>query len=278
MKTFVLGVGAQKSGTTWLRDYLAKQPNADFGALQEYHIWDIATLPPPNIHADRLLAKVRTQIDGGLPAIKDSRALMRLNFIANPESYFDYFTTLLGKPGIDLTGDITPSYSRLPSEVLRRIFDGFAARAVQVRPIFLMRDPVYRLRSAVRMRLRKTDMPASPDAELDMMNELHLGRLDLARSNYHDTVMALDAAFGPKQVFYAFYEEFFAESSIQRLRRFLNLDLSPPELDVRKNASKPIAELSEPDYTRLASGYGGIHAFCAKRFDVDISGIWHYRG
>lgn len=39
-KTFLLGVGAQKSGTTWLYKYLSDNSNVSFGPLKEYHIWD----------------------------------------------------------------------------------------------------------------------------------------------------------------------------------------------------------------------------------------------
>jgi hypothetical protein len=31
---FLLGVGAQKSGTSWLHDYLAQSPQADFGFVK----------------------------------------------------------------------------------------------------------------------------------------------------------------------------------------------------------------------------------------------------
>ena len=39
-KTFVLGLGAQKSGSTWLHSYLNHFSFSDFGPVKEYHIWD----------------------------------------------------------------------------------------------------------------------------------------------------------------------------------------------------------------------------------------------
>ena len=41
---FVLNVGAQKSGTSWLRQTLLKLKFANLGFMKEYHIWD-QTLP-----------------------------------------------------------------------------------------------------------------------------------------------------------------------------------------------------------------------------------------
>ena len=43
-KTFLLGVGAQKAGTSWLHDQLNRRHDADFGFLKEYHIFDALEL------------------------------------------------------------------------------------------------------------------------------------------------------------------------------------------------------------------------------------------
>ena len=40
-KTFVLGVGAQKAGTSWLHHQLASRADTDFGFLKEYHVFDV---------------------------------------------------------------------------------------------------------------------------------------------------------------------------------------------------------------------------------------------
>lgn len=40
MKTFLLGVGCQKDGTTWVHDYLSTHRKVDMGFEKEYHIID----------------------------------------------------------------------------------------------------------------------------------------------------------------------------------------------------------------------------------------------
>ena len=35
-RTFLLGVGAQKAGTTWLHSYAASSPNTNMGDMKEY--------------------------------------------------------------------------------------------------------------------------------------------------------------------------------------------------------------------------------------------------
>ena len=39
-KIFILGVGAQKAGTTWLHRQLIKSANFNFGHRKEYHVFD----------------------------------------------------------------------------------------------------------------------------------------------------------------------------------------------------------------------------------------------
>ena len=45
VRTFVLGVGAQKAGTTWLHSYIASNATAHMGFTKEYHIWDAVHSP-----------------------------------------------------------------------------------------------------------------------------------------------------------------------------------------------------------------------------------------
>ena len=39
-KIFILGVGAQKAGTTWLHSQLSTNNSIDFGFRKEYHVFD----------------------------------------------------------------------------------------------------------------------------------------------------------------------------------------------------------------------------------------------
>jgi len=43
-KTFLLGVGAQRSGTRWIYSYLRNSPGAAFGSGKEWHVWDALTI------------------------------------------------------------------------------------------------------------------------------------------------------------------------------------------------------------------------------------------
>ena len=141
--TFLLGVGAQKAGTSWLHDQLQRRNDVDFGFLKEYHVFDALEL--------ERFASFRPK----RPSPLKWRTWRRARFIANPERYFDYFASRLKPDRIRLTGDITPSYAGLSTESYRRIEQAFAQRGVQTRAVFIMRDPVERFLSQQRMQLRK---------------------------------------------------------------------------------------------------------------------------
>ena len=166
---FLLGVGAQKAGTSWLHKQLHSRPDADFGCLKEYHVHDARTIPALARfrRVDIRAKEPRTWIQ--------PRTLMRQWFINNPKRYTDYFTWLLRRPRfrsgpIRLTGDITPSYALLSAETLGEIKTNFEQRGIPVKPVFLMRDPLERLISSQRMKLRKQGL-RDPAAEIESLRQ-----------------------------------------------------------------------------------------------------------
>lgn len=158
---FLLGVGAQKAGTSWLHQQLHSRPDADFGVLKEYHVHDARTVP-------ELARFRRLNVAIGRPGSWiQPRSWLRQWFIRKPQRYVDYFTWLLQRPRlrsgpVRLTGDITPSYALLSAATLGEIRDAFTQRGIPVRPVFLMRDPIERLISSQRMKLRKQGCGVPP--------------------------------------------------------------------------------------------------------------------
>ena len=151
---FLLGVGAQKAGTSWLHQQLNSRPDADFGCLKEYHVHDARTIA--ELKRFRQLQhkplQPRTWVQ--------PRSWLRQWFIHHPRHYTEYFNWLLKRPRlrgaqIRLTGDITPSYALLSAGTLKEINTNFQERGIPVKPVFLMRDPIERLISSQRMKLRK---------------------------------------------------------------------------------------------------------------------------
>lgn len=147
-KIFVLGVGCQKGGTSWLNRYLRLHPSSKLGIMKEYHVFDALY--------------VKGCGNWYLNAVKnadtDGKSKLRTQLIEDSEAYFDYFANLLETSGKAFTADITPSYAGLPTHALKLIKEGFEKRGITVKVVFLMRDPFERVFSYCRKGIRNNKL------------------------------------------------------------------------------------------------------------------------
>ena len=153
-KTFVLGVGAQKAGTTWLHSYLSSIDGVDLGMFKEYHILDTIYIPECKHYKSNY--SIKSYAKRLIRKTTERRYYDRFSFQDNIEGYFDYFEDLLNaNDSTYVTGDITPSYTGLPAECYRTVHENFSKRGIKVKAVFLLRDPLERCWSAVRMHRRR---------------------------------------------------------------------------------------------------------------------------
>lgn len=225
--TFLLGVGAQKAGTSWLHDQLNRREDADFGFLKEYHVFDALELE----HFSSFRPKNPTPLKW--------RTWRRARFIERPERYFDYFTSRLKPSHIRLTGDITPSYAGLQAESYQRIKQAFAQRGVRTQAVFIMRDPVERFLSQQRMQLRKRGL-LTPAHEIEHLNKASIKLLKSAspRSDYPATLDALRGGLAASEIFIGLYETLFTPKAHRELCRSLGIPEQIPDLRHRVNVSQ----------------------------------------
>ena len=262
--TFVLGLGAQKAGSSWLHAQLNRRRDAEFGFLKEYHIHDALTLPEAGFsnRSQRSLIKPRTW--------------RRQRFMAQPQRYYDYFASLLRRPGIQLTGDITPSYSALKPETLRVIQAGFAEREIPIRPIFLMRDPIERIISYQRMQLRKQNQ-LNRKTEVEALRQLCIERpvKVMLRSDYGHTLMALTEVFEPSECFIDLYERLFTPASWKHLCDVLKVPYEEPDWGQQVNVSR--TDTSIPDEILAELGDWQAPTMAAVRQTMghlDLAQLW----
>ena len=269
---FLLGVGAQKAGTSWLHKQLHSRPDADFGCLKEYHVHDARTIPA--------LARFRRV---GIRAKEprtwiQPRTLMRQWFIRNPKHYTDYFAWLLKRPRfrgnqIRLTGDITPSYALLSAETLGEIKTNFEQRGIPVKPVFLMRDPLERLISSQRMKLRKQGL-RDPAAEIETLRQ-RVAKGRGLRGDYGQTLDALDQAFGLEHCFIGLFETLFTPGTYAELCSFLDVPYAEPSWSEKINVSATSTVIPDD----LLATMGRMHADDLRRAaealpSTDFQTLW----
>jgi len=262
--TFLLGVGAQKAGTSWLHDQLHRRSDADFGFLKEYHVFDALEL--------ERFANFRPK----RPTPLKWRTWRRARFIARPERYFDYFASRLKPTQIRLTGDITPSYAGLSAESYQRIQQAFAQRGVQTRAVFIMRDPVERFLSQQRMQLRKRGL-LTPAYEIEHLNKasLKLLKRESPRNNYPATLDALRGGLAESEIFIGLYESLFTTATHQELCRHLGIPEQIPDLRQRVNASQATTSVPLEVLQRLGRHFSPLVAAVQKRCpDLAVEQQW----
>ena len=276
MKTFLLGPGCQKGGTTWLYQYLKSSPQFTHGYRKEYHVFDAALLASERRtlemvigKAEESLATLRKGEKGG------ADVLHRMSMVANPHYYFEFFAGLLAqREGSRLAGDFTPDYALLSAEQFRAIARGFEKRGIRAAAVFLLRDPVERTWSHIRMQSARQPERFNQPTEL-VLKSLYADPVYSLRNNYQDTVRALDEAFG-SNVHYEFYEQLFTDQAIEAVCRFAGIDSHQADFSKVLNSEvKSIDQLPEHIVREVADHYRHVYQAVAERFPaVDLRALW----
>jgi hypothetical protein len=284
-KNFILGVGCQKGATTWVHSQLSKSINVDMGFVKEYHVFDALYVPEcRSFLTDKLKNLRNTSIDmDGLSG--GSQLLKHLNFYLDTQNYYDYFDYLWHKGGTQVTtvGDITPTYCALPSEVLQSIKHGLEERGFNVKVIFLMRDPIERCWSMLRMdrreRLRMHPNEVFLDEE-EQLERVFSTRAYELRTKYEFTVKNLERVFDQDNIFYSLYESLFEEKTVNELKSFINVSDFMPDINRRENVSnkrKSLLEVNDELSFKIFDHYRDTYEFCEKRFGVkELWPGWRY--
>lgn len=240
-QTLFFGIGAQKAGTTWVHDYLMSHPQARVPFVKEVHYWTRHTKAEVGFTRQRtggqrlagsLKLAARRVVNGGAwTEAHEREAHARCHDAQHPQ-HKDYADVLFG-PGTaaKAVGEITPAYALLDADDFARMRD----LAENVRFFFIMRDPVQRLVSGLRMEVVRKQLDPTGDAPQELIRQALDGdpRLWLRRSRYDLTLETLDRVIPQDRVACFFYETLFTEAEIERLTAFLGVDMRRPNFDKR---------------------------------------------
>lgn len=258
-KRVIIGLGAQKSGTTWLSKVLADHPDI-YMRKKEVHYWD--TIRPPYIawdSVDRILAN-KAYVPGA-------------PFGANPLDHGRYLPSLeLGRSRESIVCEITPAYA-LCSE---RTFLEMKGVHPDVRFVFLMRDPVSRLWSGIRHRMRAIlDQPGSQVWVEKMFHEACENPYDpdFRRSRYDETLRALDKA--GCRVSVLFYETLFNEKALESLCESLDVKGLCGNFDKRVNpGAGNLLRLNKSTRSHGRQALSDTYNYVAARFGHRVPEQW----
>lgn len=266
---FLLGLGAQKAGTTWLSQQLAEHPAYLNPPVKELHYWD-RRFHPKFFRADetpRLFDELYSE-DKGMAF--DSVHAERLMMDRHEVYYRAYFERRL-TPDHAAFGDFTPSYCILSANELRAIQNCMAG--YRTKAIFIMRDPVERLWSQCRMEWAKRQARGK---DFDPYQAFDNGTSNLKfwrRSNYRHTVTAIDQCFEEDDRLYLFYDQLFEMTTIGRVLDFAGLsDTKMPIID-NPNVGLTLEAPTPTAWRAAQTAHQDIYDFVSERFG-DFPPTW----
>lgn len=253
--TYLFGVGATKAGTTWLFRYLAGHPDCHLRSVKELHYFDsLAGGFDRQITVNsRKLARVTARI-AQAPAAKRERLRAEQRDLADwlavlerrAEDLAAYRGYLEGgRQGQALVADITPSYAELAPEGLRRM----AAVSDNTRFVYLLRDPVSRFWSHVRMvasRMREgqSDFAGTCDKVLRRVLAGEPSEIT-KRSDYRGALGRMQAALDPARLLVMFQDHMMTAPGLARLCGFLGIAAHPADTSARVHEGAPLAMTAE---------------------------------
>ncbi|MEO8241261.1 MAG: sulfotransferase [bacterium] len=274
LPTLFFCVGATKAGTSWLHSQLRDHPDCHLRSIKELHYFSMTT----QTQFARAIRSARTEEAGLRDKIKtvapDKLAYLqrRVTDLADwgqvlqaglgaHDRYLDY----LGAGGGTkrLIGDVTPAYGLLPADTLTAM----ARLTADVRFVYLMRDPVDRLWSHVRMNAARADRNGFAAASLQMLNDILSGKLTpemdgiLRRGDYVTILDKLQSAVPDGRFLPVFYEDLFKGDGLGRITDFLDVARIAPKAEARVHAGLPLAlpaELESRTRGFLSGQYDGV--------------------
>lgn len=262
--TVLFGVGAPKCGTSWLHGYLRRHPDCAMRHFKELNYINTVSSGSYDRRIEMMkrkqqiiVAEQREQKDAERRIMLDAQRADLDEAIAlmsrradDPVAYLAYLTG--PRRNETLVADLSPAYAMLTPEGLTRLL----MTAPDCRVLFLMRDPVERLWSHVRMNAQLS-LPRGEQLErhtvrwLDMvLSGREPGRPGvLAYSDYAGIVARLRAAIPAERLCVMFTEDLLAGDGAERLCGFLGIRPLPADTERRANRGQPV---SQPQAVRAA--------------------------
>ncbi|KAA0589268.1 sulfotransferase [Azospirillum oryzae] len=189
MRPDFIGIGAQKSGTTWIYETLSSHPDIRFPAGKEIHFWD---------------------------ARRDMGVSWWLSqFGAAPDDTADVHA-----PSIR-TGEITPAYAIISADAIRELY----SLCPDLRLFYVLRNPIERAWSAARMAVLRAEMTVEEASEQWFLDHFRSAG-SRRRGAYAEAILRWQSIFPAEQLMIGLFEEMLAEprAFLSKLCKHIGVD------------------------------------------------------
>jgi hypothetical protein len=298
-QVLLLSLGAQKSGTSWLSRYLREHPQCHVTPVKELHYFDQrntvrtedAELKVARMkrnakllkHAKRMERRARKSGPEACGGRDEAYFQGMQRFISHmmegdevsgptPKGFWDV-VSFEADPSAKAIVEFTPANGLLPNEVL----SGFQDLPVKTKYVFLMRDPVARAWSQVRMLAKGRANDADDLEEVTKLTgalvEKFLEGKQRAvemRSDYASMLKRFSEVIPAEDLFIEFYEDLMSQETIDRFCDFAGLERHAADFDTVHHEGVKVAltddvrmrlrDYLKPQYDAVKSHVGRIPA------------------
>lgn len=272
--TLVIGLGAQKAGTTWLYDYFISHPQFFASPIKEINFFTSYLNHEDYPHVrEGFLARYYEHVKSysSRPLKTYTEKLRNLSdrvlMDFYPNNYLKFFSNRINNE--KCFGEISPSYADLSSEAFRYMRSIYPS----VKFIFIMRDPVDRFISHIKFdkKLGLGDIDSIKQKAI-MTKSIHL-----RRSQYDLTIKKIENIVPPCDIKYLFYEEMFNVESITNLCDFLQIDYHDAAFSRFSNKNQITDKniLSERERLEIKKLLATTYDFCTEKFSISIPTSWN---
>jgi hypothetical protein len=279
----VFCIGAQKAGTTWLYDALRLSHQVHFSRNKELHYFDVIAgkakqvfdmrVRAAEILAKRLIPQIGIRNRPNLKQLRDLTELLEIYAYSHGDhsGYLNYL--LRDYEDQAVICDITPAYA-----ILDR--DGFAqmAQIGSAKFIFILRDPIDRMWSQIRMAIKTTSPPPISFQDACVARAGHLIKsgslLNIERADYRRTISELEAAVPQSRIKYLFYEDMFKPATTNALCDFLGIQPIAVDPDNHSNLGA-MATMPAGIHAGFSEAFKAQYAFVHKRFGGLVPAQWN---
>lgn len=233
-RSFILGLGSQKCGTTTITRLL-KKAGAYFPFGNEARILNNCFNPRYQLSTNQLNCKNKSS---------------KQYILANPWQYARAFRNKSIKQGKQFVGDFTPAYCGLSIPELTYVRNILLEEDFNIKTIFIARDPFKRCWSATRHDLRRhfsSDKESTPLAHKYFAENFTSPRF-LARTRYEETITNIQQSFNSEEIYIDIFERIFTGNILDNLKplfEYLELELPTEEIDVKESNSFKLNEPTE---------------------------------
>lgn len=236
-----IGLGAMRTGSTFLHGALRRHPAIHLPIFKELHFLDDHYPPGGSLpdgrrrsaatmrrYRERGLDRARQRLAQAEAAGRQAAVRWFSTYLSPPEEGPDwlwYASLLQPNRADERVGEVTPSYAQLDAPAIAEV----VARLPDLKAIYTLRDPLERAWSHFLLRCLREGPPPEAWEESEILAFLEQPG-GLAHGHYAGAIDRWQAALGPANLHLQFFDDLVADSAglVARAQLFLGV---PPRTD-----------------------------------------------